>query len=144
MSNVTRRRLISNANKDFVTLWQLSRSKTDRALYKYLLTEYILRNHGNPAFFTAEIKNALTKNKNPLNKIQKSPQIIQQLSHGFSPRKYKHNKMDPKNDNKGLIIIFGVLLKCLRSFLYIFRGKKVGGNFVFLGYFCHFLRGFCF
>jgi hypothetical protein len=110
MSNVTRRRLISNANKDFVTLWQLTRSKTDRALYKYLLTEYILRIYS--AFFTAEIKN-----KNPLNKIQKSPQIIQKLPHGFSPKKYKHKKMDPRNDNKGLIIIFGVLLKCLRSFL---------------------------
>jgi hypothetical protein len=39
--------------------------------------------------------------------------------------------MDPKNDNKGLIIIFGV-------FLVFFLGEKIGGEIL------HFLGDICF
>ncbi len=62
--------------------------------------------HG--VFIRDKIKNALTKTKNPLKKYKNSPTF-------FALNKYKkglkHYKMDPKNDKKAFIVIFGVLSK---------------------------------
>jgi hypothetical protein len=58
------------------------------------------------------IKNTLTKNKNTP-KIQKWP-------HGFSPKKIQKRaqtlQKDLKNENEGLIVVFGVLFEIFGVF----------------------------
>ena len=41
---------------------------------------------------------------------------MDKIKNALTKKGPKHNKMDPKNYNKGLIIIVGVLLKFLGSF----------------------------
>jgi hypothetical protein len=69
-------------------------------------------------FLMDKNKNALTKNKNHLKIKKVNPLCL--------PKKIQN---EPQKYNKGLIIVFGVLL-------YLFRGKKCVKMLYFLGYFC--------
>jgi hypothetical protein len=90
---------------------------------------------------TDHIKDALTKNKNPLKKlqnitplfyskkIQKRPQIIQNYPRAFplkNTKKTPNISKNPKNDNKAFIVIFGVHFVIFGAFFVFFRGKTVG------------------
>jgi hypothetical protein len=96
----------------------LEKRSHDRRVHKRF-RQYAHRSDGHGYISKKDhIKNALTKTKNPPQKIQKWP-------HGFPPKKYKK---DHKNENKALIVIFGGFLKKQEAiFVFFFGGLGIFG-----------------